>query len=216
MGPIASNIPHVVLAGILIKVGTDIIDWDYLKRVHISPAPGVVIMFTVLIITVFVDLIVAVAAGMTMASMLYLKRHSDMQLSKINIRRSADEESPLSAEEADIFNGSTGRLLLFHIGGPMSFGAAKGMVKLLAYQQDYQVLVLDMSDVPSLDYTASRGIKDMVNNTLDAGRKVVVALPPGEPCAMLDRENILDALPMHYRHIGRLSALRFANRLLKE
>ena len=54
----------------------------------------------------------------------------------------------------------------------------------------------------------------MVNNTLNAGRKVVVALPPGEPCAMLDRENILDALPMHYRHIDRLSALRFANRLL--
>jgi SulP family sulfate permease len=148
--------------------------------------------------------------------MLYLKRHSDMQLSKINIHRSADEELPLSTEEADILNGSTGRLLLFHIGGPMSFGAAKGMVKMLAYQQDYQVLVLDMSDVPSLDYTASRGIKDMVNNTLDAGRKVVVVLPPGEPSAMLDRENILDALPMHYRHIGRLSALRFAKRLLED
>lgn len=215
MGPIASNIPHVVLAGILIKVGTDIIDWDYLKRVHISPPPGVVIMFTVLIMTVFVDLIVAVASGMIMASMLSLKRHSDMQLSKINIRRSVDEETPVSKEEADILNGSGGRLLLFHIGGPMSFGAAKEMVKMLAYQQDYKVLVLDLSDVPSLDYTASRGIKDMVNGTLDAGREVVVALPRGEPCALLDREQILDALPMHYRHIGRLSALRFANQLLE-
>ena len=196
MGPIASNIPHVVLAGILIKVGTDIIDWDYLKRVHISPAPGVVIMFTVMLTTVFVDLIMAVGIGMTMASMLYLRRHSDAQLSKINIHRSADEESPVSAEEADILNQSDGRLLLFHIGGPMSFGAAKEMVKMLAYQQDYQVLVLDLSDVPSLDYTASCGIKDMVNGALAAGRKVVVALPHGEPCALLDREQILDSLPM--------------------
>ncbi len=215
MGPIASIIPHVVLAGILIKVGTDIIDWSYLKRIHVSPAPGVVIMFTVLFMTVFVDLIVAVAVGMTMASMLYLKRHSDMQLAKINIHRSADEESPMSEEEAAILNDSEGHLLLFHIGGPMSFGAAKEMVKMLAYQQDYRVLVLDMSEVPSLDYTASCAIRDMVSGVLDAGRKVVVALPPGDPCALLDREQILDALPMRYRHIGRLSALRYAKQLLE-
>jgi len=214
MGPIASNIPHVVLAGILIKVGTDIIDWDYLKRIHVSPRPGVIIMFTVLIITVFVDLIMAVGIGMTMAAMLHLKRHSDLQLSKINVRRSADEETPVSDEEASILNDSDGHILLFHIGGPLSFGSAKEMVKMLAYQQEYQILVLDMSDVPSLDYTSSRAIKDMVNSTLEAGRNVVIALPPGEPCALLDREQILDALSMRYRHIGRLSALRYAKQLL--
>lgn len=214
-GPIAGTIPHVVLAGILIKVGTDIIDWDYLKRVHISPAPGVVIMFTVLLMTVFVDLIIAVAAGMSMASMLHLKRHSDVQLSKINIMRSVDEESPLSDEEADILNGSEGHLLLFHIGGPMSFGAAKEMVKMLAYQQDYRVLVLDMSDVPSLDYTSCQAIKDMVNGTLDAGRNVVIALPPDKPCVLLQREQVLDTLPIQYRHTSRLSALRYAQQLLE-
>ncbi len=215
LGPIASTIPHVVLAGILIKVGTDIIDWDYLKRVHISPAPGVVIMFTVLLMTVFVDLIIAVAAGMTMASMLHLKRHSELQLSKINILRSVDEESPMSAEEVGILNGSEGHLLLFHIGGPMSFGAAKEMVKMLAYQQDYRVLVLDMSDVPSLDYTSCQAIKDMISGTLDAGRNVVIALPQDKPCVLLEREQALDALAMQYRHISRLSALRYAQKLLE-
>jgi SulP family sulfate permease len=55
-GPLASEIPKAVLAGILIKVGTDIIDWDYLKRIPVAPKPGVVIMFTVLIVTVTVDL----------------------------------------------------------------------------------------------------------------------------------------------------------------
>jgi len=215
LGPVASNIPHVVLAGILIKVGTDIIDWDYLKRVHRSSPPGVVVMFVVLLMTVFVDLIVAVAVGMTMASLLLLKRQSDLQLSQVNIHHTADDETPFTAEETDILNNSDEHILLFHIGGPVSFGAAKELVKMLAYQQNYRVLVLDMSDVPSLDYTASCAIKDMISNTMNEGRKVVVALPPGEPCALLNRERVLEALPMRCLHIGRLSALRFARDLVE-
>jgi MFS superfamily sulfate permease-like transporter len=89
-------------------------------------------------------------------------------------------------------------------------------VKMLAYQQDYRVLVLDMSDVPSLDYTSCQAIKDMISGTLDAGRNVVVALPQDKPCVLLEREQALDALPMQYRHISRLSALRYAQKLLDE
>lgn len=216
LGPVASYIPHVVLAGILIKVGTDIIDWDYLKRVHRSSPPGVVLMFVVMLMTVFVDLIVAVAVGMTMASLLLLKRQSELQLSQVNIHHSADDETPVSGEEADILNQNDGHILLFHIGGPVSFGAAKELTKMLAYQQNYRVLVLDMSDVPHLDYTAACAIKDMITNTLDAGQEVVVALPPGEPCALLNRERVFEALPMRALHIGRLSALRYADELLSQ
>ncbi|MBT8420096.1 MAG: hypothetical protein KJO08_04455, partial [Gammaproteobacteria bacterium] len=79
-GVFASDIPHAVLAGILIKVGTDIIDWDYLKRLHHAPKAGVVMMFTVLFITVFVDLITAVAIGVIMASLVFMKRMTDLQL----------------------------------------------------------------------------------------------------------------------------------------
>ena len=47
-GTYASHIPHAVLAGILIKVGTDIIDWDYLKRILRAPKADIVIMLIVL------------------------------------------------------------------------------------------------------------------------------------------------------------------------
>ncbi|MCK5481080.1 MAG: SulP family inorganic anion transporter, partial [Gammaproteobacteria bacterium] len=62
-GPLASEIPKAVLAGILIKVGTDIIDWDYLRRIPVAPKAGVLIMFTVLIVTVTIDLLLAVGIG---------------------------------------------------------------------------------------------------------------------------------------------------------
>ncbi|MDH5435547.1 MAG: SulP family inorganic anion transporter, partial [Gammaproteobacteria bacterium] len=67
----ASNIPKAVLAGILVKVGTDIIDWDYLRKIRSAPFAGVSVMLVVLGMTVFVDLIMAVAAGMMMVSLIF-------------------------------------------------------------------------------------------------------------------------------------------------
>ncbi|PCJ34577.1 MAG: sodium-independent anion transporter [Moraxellaceae bacterium] len=214
LGSVASYIPHVVLAGILIKVGTDIIDWDYLKIMHKSSRPGVVIMLVVLLMTVFVDLIMAVGAGVLMACLLFLKRQSELQLENINIIRGVDEAAAMSDEEAALLKAANGHLLLFHLGGPMSFGAAKSMVRLVAYQKDYQVIVLDLSDVPALDYTASVAIRDIIANTLEDNRKVVVALRSGAAAETLGREHSLDAISEECVHPNRLSALRYANGLI--
>ena len=214
LGSIAKLIPHVVLAGILIKVGTDIIDWDYLKRLHRTSHAGIVIMFTVLFTTVFVDLIVAVAVGMTMASIILLKRQTDLQLSNMNMIRGIDEASPLSDEGQAIMDKADGKILLYHIGGPVSFGAAKEMQRMQSFQENYRILVLDLHDVPALDYTASCAIKDIVANAHSTGKLAVVVLPHGEPARILDRERILDALPMKFHHIKRLAALQHAQSLL--
>ena len=214
LGKIPSYIPHVVLAGILIKVGTDIIDWDYLRRLHRSSRAGVVIMFTVLFVTVFVDLIVAVGVGMMMACLVFLKRQSDLQLSNINIIRDVDEEALLSPEENDLVRSTNGHLLLFHLGGPLSFGAAKETVHLLAFQQNYRVLLLDLSDMPAIDYTASRAIEDMIIGTIAQDRQVLIALPEGAVAEMLERERVVESLPDGHIHRDRLSALRHGAELL--
>lgn len=214
LGPIASFIPHVVLAGILIKVGTDIIDWDYLKRMHRSSRAGVVMMFVVLGLTVFVDLIIAVGVGMAMASLLFLKRQSDLQLASINMIRGIDDEASLSPEETEFIAAAQGHLLLFHLGGPMSFGAAKEMIRMLARQDDYRVLILDLCDVPQLDYTASCAIEDMVVDTLAKGKQVLVARNPGVIAETLSREESLAKLSESHIHKDRISALRHSVKLI--
>ena len=98
-GVLAEDIPKAVLAGILIKVGTDIIDWDYLKRLNTAPKAGVVIMFTVFFVTVFVDLITAVALGLIMASFLFMQRMVDLQLLNMRAITAPNEELPMSDEE---------------------------------------------------------------------------------------------------------------------
>nr|VFK31540.1 MAG: sulfate permease, SulP family [Candidatus Kentron sp. MB]VFK33192.1 MAG: sulfate permease, SulP family [Candidatus Kentron sp. MB]VFK76042.1 MAG: sulfate permease, SulP family [Candidatus Kentron sp. MB] len=228
-GVFASYIPHAVLAGILIKVGTDIIDWDYLKRLHRAPKTGVVIMFTVLSVTVFVDLITAVAIGVVMASLVFVKRMADLQLASITIITSPAIASPgitssgiaspreklLTEEEARIMEKAGGRILLFHIKGPLSFGSAKGMVRQLAGFDDYDALVLDISDVSLVDYTSSRAIEDMILDTQGLGRPVFLINANQSVMAMLKKQRVLDYLAQGHQYAHRIDALKHGLDLLK-
>lgn len=215
-GGMASNIPHAVLAGILIKVGTDIIDWDYLKRIHTAPKAGVAMMVVVLLMTVFIDLIMAVAVGMAMAGMVFMKRMVDLQLESINTIRDVDEDTPLSEEEAGIIKEAKGRILVFHLGGPMSFGAAKGMARQLAEFDEYDALILELTDVPQIDFTATRALFDMVHDAQSVGREVFLVGCHEQVCEMMRKQGVTSQLPKQNLVKDRLDALRLARRLLQE
>ncbi len=214
-GALASNIPHAVLAGILIKVGIDIIDWDYLRGLRNAPKAGVTMMFVVLAMTVLVDLIIAVATGMVMASMIFMKRHTDLQLQSIKAIREVDEDSPLSPEEAAIFQQAQGRIMMLHLGGPMSFGAAKGMARLLAQFDEYDILILELTDMPQIDFTASRALYDMVFDAKAMGREVFLVGARPRVADMLTKQGIIDQVPAAHRVDKRLAALQAAQRLLQ-
>jgi sulfate permease, SulP family len=215
-GGLASHIPNAVLAGILIKVGTDIIDWDYLKRLRTAPPTGIVIMVVVLGITVFIDLIIAVAVGMAMAGMVFMKRMVDLQLESINTVRDVDEAAPFSDEEKAIFKQAQGRILLFHIGGPMSFGAAKGMVRQMAQFDQYDVLVVDLSDMPQIDFTATRALEDIIVDAQDRGRRVLLAGCRPKVQKSLERQGLIAKIHTQHLHGKRIDALQDALAQLQE
>lgn len=213
-GGLVSYIPHAVLAGILIKVGTDIIDRDYLKRLRTAPRAGVAVMFTVFFITVFVDLITAVAVGMVMASLLFLKRMSDLQIESITAITEPNEETPLSEHEAELLRNAGGRILLYHFGGPLSFGAAKAMVRRLAAFKEYDVLILDLTDVPAVDYTSTRALDDMINDAKGAGRDVLIVGARRSVEQFLERQGIFTVVTREHVFHRRVEALGHAAMLL--
>lgn len=213
-GALASNIPHAVLAGILIKVGTDIIDWDYLKRLHQAPKAGVLIMFTVFFITVFVDLITAVGIGMVMASFLFLKRMTDLQIDNITAITEPGDETPLTEHEKNVLRESNGKILLYHMSGPLSFGAAKEMVRRLAAFKQYDALVLDLSDVPVIDFTSARAILDMISDTQHADRHVLLVGIQPKVKDFLTRQRVLDLVANDRIYDNRIKALCHAARLI--
>lgn len=214
---LASTIPKAVLAGILIKVGTDIIDWDYLKRLSTAPKAGISMMLTVLLMTVFIDLIIAVATGMVMAAMVFMKRMSDLQMANTTTINLPTEEFPLHADEKLIMENAKGQILLYHMEGPLSFGAAKGMIRRLSQFNDYKVLVLDLSGVPMVDFTAAMALSDMIRNTLDAaGRKAILVGMRPKVKVFLKTQNILKPIDEEFIHTVRASALEHAARIIEE
>ena len=84
-GKYAALIPKSVLAGILITVGIGILDYKGFKHINKVPRADASIMVVVLFVTVFLDLLVAVAIGMVMASFLFMKKMSDITEEKTKI-----------------------------------------------------------------------------------------------------------------------------------
>ena len=214
-GALAANIPKAVLAGILVKVGTDIIDWDYLKRLKAAPNAGVLLMVTVLLMTVFIDLIMAVATGMVMASMIFMKRMSDLQHDSAVAVNLPTEESALNEHETNILNEAQGRILLYYMEGPLSFGAAKGMVRRLAHFKEYDALVLDLSGVPSVDFTSCMALTDMISDTLASNDRYVflVGLRPNVQ-EFMEKQNVLEKVDSSHIYPERHTALCHAARVI--
>jgi SulP family sulfate permease len=210
LGPLAAHIPHVVLAGILIKVGVDIIDWDYLKRLRSAPRVGLAIMLTVLLMTVFVDLITAVAVGMIIASFVFMKRMTDMQIASMRLVSRPEDEAPLSDAERALLRAAGGRLLLFHLSGAVSFSSAKELVRRASSVDDYGVLVLDLTDVSAIDYTSSRAIEDIIVDALTRTRAVHLCGLRTKVQNVLARDGVLRRVPAGNVHKTRAAALESA------
>jgi SulP family sulfate permease len=96
LAPLAAKIPHAVLAGILVKVGYDIIDFSYLKRAHRGPRFDLLLMVMVLSLTVFVDLITAVVAGVVVAAIAFVKQVADEQLLSASGQQDGGTEGSLT------------------------------------------------------------------------------------------------------------------------
>jgi len=216
LGQYIHLIPHAALAAILIKVASDLVDWDYIKRMHKAPKPAIFIMFTVLLLTLFIDMIIAIGTGITIASLLFMKRMSDLQMEKTSTITHPDEEHPLSDQEKQYLAQSDGRLLLFHISGPMSFGAAKSMVKRVSSVDNYEALVLDLSDVPLIDFTSSLAIEDIILDAQEAGHHIFISGARNIVEEVLNKQGILSLLLDEHQYENREDALRHASELLNK
>ena len=215
LGAYAGYIPHAVLAGILLKVGFDIVDWDYLRRVPRAPRAGVLLMFTVMALTVFVDLITAVAVGVIIASLLFVNRMAALQTQNMRLAMDEDRELPLAPQEKDALSRASGRVQLYHLSGPMSFGAASDMARRLNMLGLCEVLVLDLSDVPFVDSSAALAIEGVALRARQrGGRVIVVGLKPAV-ARVFAQLGILQRLGPGGRFRSRARALEHALSLLK-
>ncbi len=183
VGPIAAYIPHAALAGVLIKVGLDIIDFSYLKNAHRGPRWDLALMVLVLGLTVLVDLITAVAAGVVLAALGYVRQVAQAQLDDLLSRpltASSDEEQALLGNLRDY-------VTVFEFGGPLSFGAAADMGHHVRerYSDNLHAIVLDFQRVPFIDVSAARAVETIACDAQRAHKQVMLASISDEIVATL-------------------------------
>ncbi len=209
LAPLAEKIPHAVLAGILVKVGYDIIDWSYIRRAHKGPRWDLALMALVLGLTVFVDLITAVAAGVVLAALAFVKQIADIQINALK----ETFASVYDPEERSILDAADGKIGLFDFaGGPLSFGAAADLghhVRDKA-KDGMAVIILDFSKVPFIDLSAARAVETIACDARRAGRMVYVTVVNNKVAAVLAGLEADHCLPSDNRFSNRLDALRRA------
>jgi SulP family sulfate permease len=211
---LTQNIPMAVLAGIALKVGIDILDWSFLKRAHAVSLKGAMIMYGVMLLTVFVDLIVAVGVGVFIANILTIERLSDMQGQDVKAITDEDDAIVMTPEEKQLLAAGKGRVLLFYLSGPMIFGVAKAISREESMIQNYDVLIFDLSDVPMLGVTACLAIENAIKDAVEKGRHVFIVGAKGKIKERLERFKIVDMLPPHHLMLVRQEALQQALTLI--
>ena len=212
LAPLASKIPHAVLAGILVKVGYDIIDVSYLKRAHRGPRFDLALMVMVLSLTVFVDLITAVVAGVVVAALAFVKQVADAQLSAA-AGENAEPTDGLSELESTLLSECGNRLTYFDLGGPLSFGAAADLghhVRERISPTHHTSLVLDFSKVPFMDVSAARAVETIAQDAAYAGKHLYVCGINKQVTTSLEGLGVSELIPVTSRFETRVDALSAA------
>jgi len=182
----AALIPLPVLAGILITVGLGIIDYKGLKHIKDVPRSEAVIMLIVLGLTVFVDLLQAVAVGMVLASVLFMKKMGD-------VAEERAQAKPMDESTGGLLeNGDTEcQVYVQTFDGPIFFGFTSYFSQLIADLPKVKMVVLRMENVPYIDQSGMYAIEDAVLELEKRGIEVFMTGIQKQPEDMLRRIKLI-------------------------
>lgn len=124
LGPVASQIPAAVLAGILITVGIGVMDYKGLKSLRSWSRYEIVIMLVVLVLSVVWNLVYAVGIGLVIAALMFMKKMGDVTSAKSRVSPVQDviKEERYWSDELDFPEKLKEEVFIKHVEGPLFFG----------------------------------------------------------------------------------------------
>ncbi|MEZ5043519.1 MAG: SulP family inorganic anion transporter [Saprospiraceae bacterium] len=195
IGSLVGHVPNAVLAGILITVGIGIIDYKGFRHLTSVPRADAIVMVVVLLLTVFVDLLIAVAVGMVLSAMLFMKKISDVVDHKTRTAplRDFSREVPWQ-DEGDIIEKIGDRVYIKHLDGPLFFGFASRFQDLIKALPDIEVVVIRMDKVPYVDQSGLYAMEEAILDLRKLQIAVVFTNLHGQPRDMFKAINLIPGL----------------------
>ena len=210
-GGLTEPIPMAVLAGIAVYVGLNILDWSFIQRAHKVSIQGMAIMYGVMLLTVFVDLIAAVGLGVFISNIIIIEKLSKEQARQVQAISDGDENVvPLTSNERAILDKANGKVLFFYLSGPMIFSVSKAISRQHSSISDYQVMILDLTDVPMIDVTVGLALENAIKDALDANCEVLLLCPNTQTRQQLEKFHVLNLIPNDNHYAFREQALQAA------
>ena len=208
---LTAAIPLAVLAGIALKVGIDIIDWNFLKRAHRISTKGALITYGVILLTVFVDLIAAVGIGLFLANVMTITRLSKLQEDDVEvISQSGDGNKSLNSYENDLLDTANGKVMLLLLRGTMIFGVSRAISRKNSEVQGCDSLIIDISRVTHLGLSSALAIEESIKDMLQAGKNIFIVHCKGQPIERLELLGILASIPEKNLVTNRTKAMELA------
>ncbi|EED35959.1 permease protein of sulfate transporter [Luminiphilus syltensis NOR5-1B] len=208
--PLIATIPNAALAGILLRVGFNVIDWRSLKRIARLPRADQVLMSTSFLLTITVDVVTAAGMGIILASLTFVKQAADIQAESIEAISDPEQLGIFDTESRELFREISPCTRFLYLSGLMSFGVANEMSKRFARLGDYDILMMDLTDVPHIDGSAGLALESAIQRALDANREVFLIGMRYRVARVLGQLGSLDRVKETQRFLSRREALEAA------
>ena len=196
LGRYVEAIPHAALAGILMKVGWDIVDWRFVMRIHRVQREHLLVMLITLGLTVFLDLVTAVAIGLIAAGMASARQFERLELDSV-VSLPLLDKSFLSgvgvAEPGDAYSARVG---LVALRGSFTVASSSKLINTIGVDiRDHEVVILDFSETVYIDDSAALVVEQMIDVADSQDTDCVVVGLSGAPAATLESLRVLRNIP---------------------
>lgn len=207
-----AEIPLAVLAGILIKIGYDIIDVKLLKVIKFAPRDDLYVLAVVFLLTVFYNLIVAVGAGITCAALLYAKRTAD---SAKLVQKTVYDKDIVKLEKL-LEKDYNHKIRVVHIDGQFFFGSATQLISQFDEMLGTKYLILDYSSENLLDISAIFALEDIIVRLQSQKVKILVVLKSDKVKEQFEKHGIVNQLGDEHIFRTEPDAIDFAKKCIKK
>ncbi|MCY3887566.1 MAG: SulP family inorganic anion transporter [Chloroflexi bacterium] len=217
IGQVTEPIPHAVLAGILLKVGWDIIDWRFLTRIRHIRRDYILVMITTLALTVFVDLVTAVALGLVAAGIAHSKEYERLELESVVSVPLLDQTFLPGREDAAAADPYLARVGLVALRGRFSVASAHELARVIGADiREHEVVIIDFSKATNMDDSAALVIEQLVETAAEEDTECIVVNLSGPAAKALHALNALKRVPEEH-FVDTLDEARLlAKRLLRD
>ena len=195
LGPIASQIPAAVLAGILVTVGIGVMDYKGLKAIRTMQKSEVFVMLLVLVLSVFWDLVSAVGLGLILAALIFMKKIGDVTASQATIESLDHPNNEYWDDEKTHLKAMRGHVFVKHLNGPVFFGSTSELKQLTSQiPGEAKEVIIRMDKVPYIDQTGLYTLEDIILDLNQKDIKVSLVGLNQQPAVLLEKIEIIPIL----------------------